>query len=67
MNPANDNISFVSFNEAVKITSLSRTMINRLRAAGSFPVPVALGERRIGFVRHEIQQWIADRVAARAA
>ncbi len=42
-------------------------MVNALRADGVFPVAVELGQRRIGFVRKEIEAWIDARIAARGA
>jgi prophage regulatory protein len=42
-------------------------MIHRLRAEGRFPAAVALGEKRIAFVRSEVHDWIGGRIAARAA
>jgi len=65
--PANDNAVLVSMNEAVRMTSLSRTMINNLRTAGRFPQTVPLGERRFAFVKAEILDWIDSRIAARRA
>ena len=41
----------ISLNAASEMTSLSRTMINRLRAEGRFPAAVSLGEKRIAFPR----------------
>lgn len=69
MNHANDNAAprLISINDAVKLTSLSRTMINRYRSEGRFPVAVSLGERRVAFVRSEVHAWIDTRIAARAA
>lgn len=64
---SNDNPVLISLNETAKLTSMSRTMVNILRADGRFPQPVALGERRIAFVRSEVHEWIADRIAARPA
>lgn len=55
----------VSLNQVCAMTSLSRTAINKYRALGAFPAPVPLGERRIAFVRAEVEQWISDRIAAR--
>ncbi|WP_354210000.1 MULTISPECIES: AlpA family phage regulatory protein [unclassified Bradyrhizobium] len=52
---------------ACALTSLSRTMINRYRAEGRFPAAVSLGDRRVAFVRQEVNQWIADRIAVRGA
>jgi prophage regulatory protein len=56
----------VSVNDACKITSLSRTAIFKLREKGDFPVPVRLGEKRIAFVRDELDQWVEDRMSERA-
>ncbi len=67
MIPANDNAVLVSLNDAARMTSLSRSMLNRYREQGRFPVAVTLGERRIAFVRSEVAAWIAERIAARAA
>lgn len=55
----------ISIKEAARITSLSRTSINEKRAAGKFPKPVPLGDKRIAFVKAEVEQWIRDRIAAR--
>lgn len=55
----------ISIKEAARITSLSRTSINEKRSAGKFPQPVPLGDKRIAFVKSEVEQWIRDRIAAR--
>ncbi|KMJ98783.1 helix-turn-helix transcriptional regulator [Bradyrhizobium japonicum] len=57
----------VSMKTACTLTSLSRTMINRYRAEGRFPAAVPLGDKRIAFVKAEVSEWIASRIAARAA
>jgi prophage regulatory protein len=57
----------VSMKTACAMTSLSRTMINRLRSEGRFPQSVPLGDKRVAFVRSEVTEWIAARIAARAA
>lgn len=53
----------VSLNQVCAMTSLSRTAINNHRAAGTFPKPIPLGERRIAFVRSEVEAWISERIA----
>lgn len=55
------NLSIVSVKEVTRLTSLSRTMITKLRKEGKFPPAVALGYKRVGFLRHEIDLWIRDR------
>lgn len=61
----NDNFALISTKETCALTSLSRTMIHRLRSEGRFPAPVELGEKRIAFLRSEVQSWIAGKLAAR--
>lgn len=57
--------NLISMNDDAKVTSLSRTMINRLRREGKFPPAVSLTEKRIAFVRSEVDTWVKDRIAAR--
>lgn len=59
--------NLVSLNEACRMTSMSRTMINRYRAEGRFPQPVPIGFKRIAFVRAEVVGWIHARIAERDA
>jgi prophage regulatory protein len=60
-----DSPTLISLNDAAALTSLSRTMLNRYRAAGSFPEAVPMGDRRIAFVRGEVLAWIQDRIDRR--
>lgn len=53
--------------EAAFATSLSRPLLTLMAAEGQFPCPVRLGERRIAFVRAEVDAWIDSRIAARPA
>lgn len=66
MVPANDNYALISLKDTCSLTSMSKTMIHRLRSEGRFPAAVALGEKRIAFVRSEVNDWINGRIAARA-
>jgi prophage regulatory protein len=51
---------------AVKIrTGLSRSSIYLRVSQGTFPRPVSLGGRAVGWVEEEIQSWLAERIAAR--
>lgn len=68
MQPANDNQPrLMAPKEAAAATSLSRPLLTLMAAEGQFPLPVKLGERRIAFVRAEVDAWIDQRIAARAA
>lgn len=63
-----DNDKFpmlISLNDAAKLTSMSRSMLNRYRAEGRFPVAVDLGDRRVAFVRAEVLEWVESKISAR--
>lgn len=67
MTAANDNAPvLITIKDACRTTSLSRTMVNRLRAEDQFPRAVDLGERRIAFVRTEVEAWVAAKIANRS-
>jgi len=39
-------------------TSLSRSQINRMVRASTFPAPIKLSTRKIGFLKHELDAWL---------
>jgi len=48
-------------------TGLPRsTMYDRIKR-GDFPAPVPLGARSVGWLEHEVDAWLADRIAERNA
>ena len=50
---------------AVKATTgLSRSTIYLLVAEGSFPKPVGVGRRAVGWLEAEIQDWLQRRIEA---
>jgi prophage regulatory protein len=62
----NDNHPMlISLNDTAKLTSMSRTMVNRYRSEGRFPVAVELGDRRVAFVRAEVVEWVQEKMAKR--
>jgi prophage regulatory protein len=67
INQSTDEVRLVSIKTACALTSLSRTAINRYRAEGRFPAAVSLGDRRVAFVKSEVNDWIAARISARVA
>jgi prophage regulatory protein len=48
---------------AAKI-ALSRATLDRLVAAGRFPAPIRLSERRLGFSAAAVERWMAERMEA---
>jgi len=45
----------------------SNVWLLELEQRGKFPKRVRLGERRFGWLEHEIDRWIEQRAALRAA
>lgn len=43
-------------------TGLSRSTIYLRVAVGTFPRPVSLGARAIGWIESEIEAWISERI-----
>lgn len=43
-------------------TGLKRSAIYAAIQAGTFPSPVSLGGRAVGWPEHEIEAWIANRI-----
>lgn len=46
------------------ILGISIATIDRLRARGDFPAPRRLGQQAVGFLRSDIDAWLASRPAA---
>ena len=52
--------------EVIARTGLSRTNVYRRIAAGTFPAPVALGPRAVGWRESDVIEWI-DALAIKPA
>ncbi|MGY6568521.1 MAG: helix-turn-helix transcriptional regulator [Salinarimonas sp.] len=65
---ANDNQPrLISPKDAAAAVNLSRPALYYLAESGQFPKPVRLTEKRIAFVRAEVEAWIDQRIQGRAA
>ena len=50
---------------AVRVrTGLSRSTIYQRMADGTFPIPVSLGVRAVGWLEEEVESWIRSRIHA---
>lgn len=58
-------LRFVKMAETIERVQRSRAQIHRLIKAGAFPKPTKLGVNSIAFLEHELDQWIADRIAGK--
>ena len=59
----NPPIRFLRLPEVLERTGLSRSTIYVRLAAGTFPRPVALGARAVGWIEAEIDEWVRERIA----
>ncbi len=50
------------FTTVKNITGYSRSAIYKKISQGSFPSPISLGERAVGWVESEINDWIDERI-----
>lgn len=48
----------------LKLTGLSRTTIWRMAKTGTFPAPVRLSKRAVGWRSTDVEAWVRSRPAA---
>lgn len=48
--------------ETIKRTGLSRSSIYLSIKKGIFPKPIKLGQRSIGFIESEVDEWIENKI-----
>ena len=51
--------------QVISKTGLSRSSIYLRISTGSFPAPVSLGSRAVGWVERELDDWISCQIKAR--
>ncbi|MFK4823775.1 helix-turn-helix transcriptional regulator [Paenochrobactrum sp. BZR 588] len=68
MKSDNDNTPrLMSAKEASTATTMSRVLLSMMAKEGKFPQPVQIGVKRQAYVRSEVNAWIDQRIASRAA
>lgn len=55
----------LSTSEVLRETSFSRTTLWRRVREGTFPAAINLGRQRRGWAEREVEEWKAERAAAR--
>lgn len=58
------NFKIMKRPEVESITGLSRSSIYEKMDKGAFPKPIKLSERSVGWLEHEVQEWLKNRVSA---
>lgn len=54
---------FIRLSQVKEITSLSKSSIYRLMEEGDFPKQVVLGARSVVWVKSQVEDWCAEKVA----
>ncbi|HBP1718579.1 TPA: helix-turn-helix transcriptional regulator [Pseudomonas aeruginosa] len=57
----------IRLQEVMATTGLARSTIYKLISEGTFPKPVPLGGRSVGWVEEEVQDWVLERIEERDA
>ncbi|MNG10983.1 Prophage CP4-57 regulatory protein (AlpA) [compost metagenome] len=57
----------IRLKEVIECTGLGRSTIYKYISEGSFPKPVPLGDRAVGWVESEVMSWVMARIEARDA
>lgn len=50
--------------EVIEVTGLSRSTIYLRMSKGSFPLSISLGERAVGWLFKDVDEWLDARVSA---
>lgn len=62
--PAKDQSVFLRYPEVAVLLNISKESLYRWQRVGVFPKPTKYGPRCVGWPRHVIEQWVADKEAA---
>lgn len=57
----------ISPKDAAHETTMSTVQLAAMAAAGLFPKPIQISERRHAYVRAEVTAWLDERIARRTA
>ena len=55
-----DDLQILTTKEVLDLTTLSETTLRRWITKRKFPEPVRLGERRIGWPRTQVLDWLVE-------
>lgn len=59
---AESSSRILSMKILVRATGLSKSTIYAYVKLGQFPAQIKLGIRRVGWLEHEVQEWLKNRV-----
>jgi prophage regulatory protein len=59
-----NNLAILRLNQVEKVVGLKHSTIYDMVDRGTFPKPIHLTQRAVGWLSHEVQGWLNDRIAA---
>ena len=59
------NTRILRWREVAPIIGCSRMTIARVEKAGTFPQRIRIGNGSVGWLEHEVENWLAQRMAVR--
>lgn len=59
-----ENLRIVKRPAVEAMTGLSRSSIYAKMETGMFPKAIKLSERSVGWLEHEVQEWLKNRISA---
>jgi len=59
-----NNFKIMKRKEVEAVTGLSRSSIYAKMETDTFPKAIKLSERSVGWLDHEVQEWLKNRVSA---
>jgi prophage regulatory protein len=65
MRRAKLKMRILKLKEVMDYTALSRSTIYKYISEDRFPRPISLGERSVGWLDSEVEEWILARIAER--
>jgi len=63
--PRRKKMRILRLKDVIEKTGLARSTIYKYVGAGTFPEPVPLGGRTVGWLDSEVHEWIAEKVRSR--
>jgi len=60
-------MKIIRLKQVMETTGLARSTIYKYITAGTFPKPVPLGGKSVGWVDEEIQEWVKGKIEERDA
>ncbi|WP_047306339.1 helix-turn-helix transcriptional regulator [Pseudomonas fluorescens] len=58
-------MKIIRLKAVIDATGLARSTVYKYVAEGSFPKPIPLGDRCVGWLESEVQDWILARIEER--